>query len=81
MLVALTLLSAGMGNGGPKESLRGKLLRLDDDPSVELGLKDGVGGLLLTMPCDADARKAASRVAGETLSPYSRATAFQKELR
>jgi len=85
MLVALALFStAGMGRGGPNESLSGKLplLRLlDEAVEVVFGLNDGVGGLLVMIPCDADARKADSSTTGETLSPYSRAIAFQNELR
>lgn len=81
MLVALALFSR-VARGGPNESLTGKLvLRLLDDEGVVFGLREGVGGLFAIMLLDVDARNAASRVAGEALSPYSRAMAFQKELR
>jgi len=51
MLVALALFSTGVGREGPNESLRGNpLLRLDDEAEVVLGLKDGVGGLLVAIP-------------------------------
>lgn len=84
ILVALALFSEGIGNAGPNESLSGKplLLLLEEDWGVVFGLSDGVGGLLATIPWDAEARNAASSVAAETLlSPYSRAMAFQNEVR